>query len=440
MPPLDRREFLKQSGKATAGVTLGLSVLANGRAKAGPNDVVRVGVVGVRGRGNSHIQGFENLPDAEVVAVCDVDEEVLSNRAGALDSATGRKVKRFVDMRALFDDPDVDAVSIATPNHWHSLGGIWAMQAGKDTYVEKPCSHNIWEGRQLVNAARQTGRMCQHGTQGRSAPSIREAVAKLREGVIGEVYLAKALCYKWRNTIGKVVGPQQPPEGVDYNLWIGPAAMKPLQRQNLHYDWHWQWDYGNGDIGNQGVHEMDMARWGLGVGLPTRVTAMGGHFMFDDDQQTPNVLHAAFEYPERKKMLEFEVRHWITNHEGGFGSGESNTVGVIFYGSEGYMTVEYFGYETFLGRKREPGPSGQGAGSEWATFIAGVRSRKQEDLGVDIEEGHLSSALCHLANMSYRLGRAIDFDPASEQPIGDDDAIALMSRDYRSPFVVPAVG
>jgi hypothetical protein len=184
---------------------------------------------------------------------------------------------------------------------------------------------------------------------------------------------------------------------------------------------------------------MDMARWGLGVGLPRRVQSMGGHFLFDDNQETPNTQIAILEYPEVNKLLQFEVRHWITNHEANLGTGAQNEVGVIFYGSEGYMTVQYFEYKTFLGRNREPGPSARGAGDEYATFIAGVRSRKREALGVDIEEGHLSSALCHLANMAYRLGRTIEFDPVHEQCVGDEQANRLLTRSYREPFVVPAL-
>jgi hypothetical protein len=268
---------------------------------------------------------------------------------------------------------------------------------------------------------------------------LREAIQKLREGAIGDVYMARGLCYKWRPTIGKAGGPQATPPGVDYNLWCGPAPNKPLQRKKLHYDWHWQWDCGNGDMGNQGVHEMDMARWGLGVGLPTRITGTGGHYMFEDDQQTPNTLICTFDYPEQKKMLQFETRHWVSNYEGGFGASGENNVGVLFFGSEGYMEMEYFGYRIFLGKKREPGPKGTGNADPWATFVAAIRSGKREDLGVDIEEGHLTSALCHLGNIAYRVRRSIQFDPAKEKILGDSEASTLLTRDYRKPFVVPGI-
>ena len=393
--------------------------------------------IGLRGKGVAHIDGLESVAGAKVVALCDIDPSVLAGRADELQQRTGRKPKRFSDYRKLVEDRDIDAVSIATPNHTHTLIAIAALEAGKDVYVEKPCSHNIWEGRQLVAATRKYNRMCQHGTQGRSSPAIREAIAKLREGVIGEVYMARGLCFKWRPSIGRT--PDEPaPPGVDYDLWLGPAPQRPFNRNRFHYNWHWHWDYGCGDMGNQGVHEMDMARWGLGVGLPRKIQSSGGHFMFDDDQQTPNTLISTFEYPEQKKMLVFETRHWITNHEG-FGSGAANEVGVTFYGSEGYMQVSYFQYATYLGQNREPGPSGEAAPNEYERFIAGVRSRKHEDLGVEIEEGHLTSALCHLGNIAYRLDRTVRFDPATETFPGDEQANAMLTRDYRRPYVVPQI-
>ena len=304
MSELNRRDFLKTTsvGAGAAALTMGLKP-----AKAGANDTIRIGVIGLRGRGKSHINGFDALPGVEVVAMCDVDKSVLSQRASELEAKSQRKITRYIDMRRMFDDKSIDAVSIATPNHWHSLAGIWAMQAGKDVYVEKPLSHNIWEGRQLVKAARKYNRMCQHGTQGRSTPAIREAVQKLREGVIGDVYMARGLCYKWRPSIGKKPDAPVPP-GVHYDMWLGPAPKRAFSENRFHYNWHWNWSYGNGDIGNQGVHEMDMARWGLGVGLPTQVQSMGGQFMFDDDKEVPNTQIATFAYPEQNTMLVVEVR------------------------------------------------------------------------------------------------------------------------------------
>jgi predicted dehydrogenase len=433
---LNRRDFLETSSQAV-GVAVAV-VLGRSARTFAANDTVRVAVVGLHGRGKDHISGFHKQDGVKIVALCDVDEGVLRKRASDYEALSGHPVKCYRDMRELFDDKEVDAVSFATPNHWHALGGIWAMQAGKHAYIEKPCSHNFWEGGQLFKAARKYNRICQHGTQGRSSPAIREAVQKLNEGVIGKLYMAKGMCYKWRPAIGKAGGPQPIPPEIDYNLWLGPAAQKPLLRRQLHYDWHWQWDYGNGDMGNQGVHEMDMARWGLGVVLPSRVQSMGGHYMFDDDQETPNTLICTFEYPEEGKMLQFETRHWITNYEGGFGAHGGNNIGVLYYGSEGYMELQYFGYKTYLGKKREPGPSASGEGDHFGNFVRAVRSGRREDLTAEIEEGHLSSALCHLGNIAYRTRRTIRFDPATETILNDSEANLLLRRDYRSPFKVSA--
>lgn len=434
MKEIGRRNFLKGSAAVAAG-SLSATVSPHLMASVDVNDTVRVAVVGIRGRGRDHIQGFTKQPKVEVVAFCDVDETVLAERAQAFEQQTGKKVKTYTDMRHLFESKEVDVVSFATPNHWHALGSIWACQAGKDVYVEKPCSHNVWEGRKLVEAARKYNRVVQHGTQSRSNVAIREGIQKLKEGIIGDVYMAKGLCYKWRDTIGRTPEEAVPP-GVHYDLWLGPAPQRPFSRNRFHYNWHWHWDYGNGDIGNQGVHQMDVARWGLGVGLPRKVQASGGHFMFDDDQETPNLQITSFEYPEEKKLLVFEVRHWISNHEAGIGKGNDNEIGVIFLGPDGYMVIDG-GYRTYLGKDREPGPSARMGGDHYANFIAAVRSRSQADLNAEIEEGHLSSALCHLANIAYRTGRTLSFDPVNETFPDDEEAAALLTRSYREPFLVP---
>jgi predicted dehydrogenase len=440
----DRRSFIKSSAAAATVTTLGFNI----KTRAGsPNGTIRVAVVGVRGQGHSHIREYSRMPDVEIAALCDVDETILTQRCQELEKAGKKKPAMHSDIRKLLEDKTIDAISIATPNHWHSLMGIWACQAGKDVYVEKPCSHTYWEGRQLVAAARKYNRIVQHGTNSRSTVALREAMQKLQEGVIGDVYMARGLCFKWRDTIGKKQD-GAPPPGVNYDLWLGPAPKRPFNPNRFHYNWHWNWDYGNGDIGNQGIHEMDICRWGLGVTLPTKVCSMGGHFMFDDDQVTPNTQIANLEFNKngKKALIVFEVRHWMTNNEAGIGQRrdanglvtDSNCIGNVFYGSEGYLAIEgYNSYKTFLGKKQEPGPSRREGGSNWEIFIKAVRSRKREDLTADIEEGHLSSALMHLANISYRLGRSIDFDPAKEQIIKDQEANAMLRRKYRDPFVVP---
>ena len=429
---MDRRYFLM------GGVAAGTAIKR--RALASPNDTVRVACVGVRGRGRSHIRAYSQMPNVEIAAMCDIDESVLNAQLGAVEKAKGKRPAGYTDLRKLLEDKTIDAISIATPNHLHTLQTIWACQAGKDVYVEKPCSHDMFEARQVVAAAQKYNRIVQHGTQQRSAIG-REAVKQMREGLIGDVYMARGLCYKRRDTIGrKPVSPV--PDGVHYDLWLGPAPEHEFTANRFHYNWHWFWDYGNGDIGNQGIHQVDMARWGLGVKYPTKVSAIGGHFMFDDDQETPNTLNCAFEFNEngKKQMMEFEVRHWMSNHEGGIAEGgkDSNTIGNLFYGSKGYLAIAgYNKYTTFLGKNGEPGPTMTKGGSNFANFFEAVRNRKKETLTAEIEEGAASTVLVHLANISYRLGRTVNFDPKTLMITGDKEAAAMMTRDYRKPFVVP---
>ena len=429
---MDRRYFLMGSLAASAALRKG--------ASASPNDTVRVACVGVRGRGRSHIRAYSQMPNVEIVAMCDIDESVLNSRLSDLEKTKGKRPAAFTDLRKLLEDKSIDAISIATPNHHHTLQTIWACQAGKDVYVEKPCSHDMFEARQIVAAAQKYNRVVQQGTQQRSAIG-REAVRQMREGLIGDVYMARGLCYKRRDTISRKPV-EAVPAGVNYDLWLGPAPEHPFTANRFHYNWHWFWDYGNGDIGNQGIHQVDMARWGLGVKYPTKVSAIGGHFMFDDDQETPNDLSASFEFNDGgvKKMMTFEVRHWITNHEAGVTETEQGTVGAIFYGSEGYLTVwseDYGKYTSFLGREQKPGPTGSDLGNHFANFIDVVRSRKMDDLNAPVEEGAISTTLVHLANVSYRLGRTLHFDAATYSCTGDPEANRMFRRTYRKPFVVP---
>jgi predicted dehydrogenase len=418
----NRRTFLIASGAALTRAVAG---------KAAVNGRVRVAVLGVNGRGKDHIGGFQGLPDSEVAVLCDPDRNVVTERAQAFEQRYNRKVETETDLRRVFERQDIDAVSIATPNHWHSLAAIWACQAGKDVYVEKPASHNVWEGRKLVEAAHRYNRIVQHGVQLRSSEAVQEAVQLLRQGVIGKVYMARGLVYRWRPSIGHK--PEEPvPTYLDYNLWTGPAQMRPFSRRLVHYNWHWHWDYGNGDVGNQGIHETDMCLWGLDVGLPERITAMGDKFLFDDDKETPEVLTTLYHYPKEKKMIQFEVRHWCTNEEHGVG------VGNIFYGSEGYLLIRgYETYEVYLGQKRDKGPARKAGGNHYANFIKAVHSRKTSDQNGPVETGHLASALAHLGNISFRLGRLLQFDPSKERFVGDDEANQMLKRDYRAPFVVP---
>src|SRR5580698_509196 len=294
----------------------------------GANDRLRIAVIGLRGRGKDHLKTFANIPGVEVAAICDIDENVIAERLGTMKELGMGKPKTYGDVRKLLEDKSIDAVTVAAPNHWHSLMGIWACQAGKDAYVEKPCSHNWWEGKQLVAAANKYNRVVQHGTQSRSSVGAKEAVQHLRDGLIGDVYLSRGLCFKWRDTIGRTPK-SDVPAGVNYDLWLGPAPNRGFSKNRFHYNWHWFWDTGNGDLGNQGIHEVDTARWGLGVGFPTKVSAIGGHVMFDDDQETPNVLNVAYEFNSPnapRRLMEFEVRHWMTNHEAEIGAGGKSSL------------------------------------------------------------------------------------------------------------------
>jgi predicted dehydrogenase len=446
---INRRTFIKQGSAATGAMLWGTQ-----RAWGGANNRVRIAVVGIHGMGQTHIKEFAALPDVEVAAVCDVDENQFAPVIEKHFTKAGRaKPKTYTDIRKLLEDKDIDAITILTPNHWHALAAIWTMQAGKHVRIAKPCCHNIFEGRQLIAAAQKYSNVIvQDGCEQRSNPCAQTMAEFLQNGGLGEVYMAKGICYKSRPTI-KHFADEPVPKGVDYDLWLGPAPQRPFNQNRFHYNWHWNWDYGNGDIGNQGVHEMDIARWGLGVKLPTKVCVMGGHFLFDDDQQTPNTLLALFEFPnpagagDKKKILQFEVRGLITNREGfseGVKEGDNtymtsdrNTVGNLFYGSKGYMAKNLNTWATYLGEKREVGPAGKGLGSHYAAFIRAIREMDPKATNTSIEEGFYSCALGHLANISYRLGRSLDFDPATLRFPHDEEANRLLTREYRAPFIVP---
>ena len=481
MEKLSRRRFLEDSLLALAAASASGAVLADSGSKGrrlGPNDTIRIACIGVGGRGMSHVEAFSKMKDVEVATICDVDTIFFDKAVKEVEKNSGKTPSTVQDLRRVMEDKNIDAVSIATPNHWHSLAAIWAMQAGKDVYVEKPVSHEVSEGRRAVEAARKYNRICQAGTQSRSSTGLKEAMAYLHEGKLGKIYLARATCYKRRQSIGKTGGPQPTPETVDYSLWLGPAPMKPPTRSRFHYDWHWFWDYGNGDIGNQGIHEMDKARWGLNKHeMPHSVLGLGGRFGYEDDGETANTQLAFFDYGD--SQLIFEVRGLETPQlapvPGGIGVG----VGNIYYGTEGIMVVPSYTNAVVYDKSGNKVTDFKGSESHFRNFIDGMRSRKREDLNADIEEGHLSSALCHLANISYRLGKPEPFDMktkafgdnkeayetfgrfedhlaankvelrATQYKLGrdlelkgesfksDKEANAMLTRHYREPFVVP---
>lgn len=431
MSDLNRRSFFSMSAGAVA--TASLAARASGQ---GANDTIRAAILGVNGRGQDHMNGFTSTPGVKVAVLCDPDRTILAERAKQFEQKYGYAVETETDLRKVYERKDVDVVSVATPNHWHALAAIWACQAGKDVYVEKPGSHNIFEGRKLVEAAHKHGRIVQHGVQLRSSPAVQEAVDHLRKGTIGKVYMARGLVFRNRPSIGHFKDPDTAPETLDWNLWQGPAQERAFSKRLVHYNWHWHWNYGNGDVGNQGVHETDMCIWGLGLEtLPSEIVAMGGKFLWDDDKETPEVLSSSYYYPKTNQMIEFEVRPWYTNTEAGAG------VGNLFYGSEGWLVVKnYSTYELYLKGDKEPKFKKSDSDPlvpHFKNFIAAVRARDTKLQHGPVETAHTSAGLAHLGNIAFRLGRKLRFDPETEKFAGDTEADAMLSRKYRAPFVVP---
>jgi predicted dehydrogenase len=482
MTRFTRRRFLEDSVLAAAVAAAGTLPVAKAFAadaaqSKSPNEKLRLAIVGVGGRGGEHLRAFSSRKDIEVAYIVDPDETIGNKRADAVAKTQGRRPKYVRDMREAFDDKSLDIVSTATPNHWHSLVAIWAMQAGKDVYVEKPVSHNVLEGRVCVEAARKYNRICQAGTQCRTMTGSIEAIDYVKSGKIGEVKLARGLCYKRRKSIGPK-GNYPVPSEIDADLWFGPAEIKPVTRPKFHYDWHWQWDYGNGDLGNQGIHQMDIARWGLGVDtLSHTVLSYGGRLGYEDAGETANTQVIVHEWPT--KTLVFEVRGLETD------ALRDAKIGVIFYGSEGCVVLNSYNGGFALDNDGKVVKKFNGGGDHYDNFIGAVRSRNYKDLNGDILEGHLSSALCHTGNIAYRLGKQLSFsdvkkqlaqvksnedtqetferfsahlvdngvdikkatlgyngplafDPSTETFPGNAAANAMLTRDYRKPFVVPA--
>jgi predicted dehydrogenase len=499
MTHITRRQFVEGSVAAGLGMALGGCHEPEGRAVSpksqvrGANEDIRVAVVGINGRGGEHIRAFGDMKGVRLVALCDVDRKVLDDRAAAFEKKSGRKVETYVDIRKLLENKDIDAISIATPNHWHSLATIWACQAGKDVYVEKPCSHNPFEGRKCMEAARKYNRIVQHGTQSRSSDNWAKQVAAIASGKYGKLLVSKGAASKngsGRWSIGfKPI--KQPPETLDYDIWVGPAPMQPYHENLVHYNWHWFWDFGNGEIGNQGVHQMDIARWAIpGATLPASVISMGGRWVnsteghppYTDQAQTPNCQLTIMDFGG--PLLVFEVIG-LVDRAGLDGKKYPQNVGNEFYLEAGAIKGGKFypkgggAAEPLVAVDVKMGPGKD----HFENFIYAVRSRKVEDLNADISEGYLSAACCQLGNISYRLGGQVTgttrpevlgkheeigkswdkimetvkgtlgldlskstyqlgpmlkFDPKAEKFVGSRKADALLTRPYRKPFVVPA--
>jgi predicted dehydrogenase len=473
-----------------------------GRAQGtSPNDRLLCAVIGCNGRGGDHIGAFSGRKDVEVAYIVDVDQKVGEKACGTVEKRTGRRPKWVKDMREVFDDKSVHFISTATPNHWHALCGVWAMQAGKDAYIEKPISHDIPEGAVLVAAAKKYGRICQVGTQCRSNPAIQNAVKFMADGGIGQVNFARGLCYKRRKSIG-ALGDYPIPSEADFNLWSGPApyTSPKLTRPNMHYDWHWQRLYGNGDSGNQGPHQTDIARWGLGLNRhPNSVIAYGGRLGYQaerndpnyvDAGDTPNAEVAVYDYGD--KCIVFETRGLSVDESADieintlFGSTKGNKIGVIFYGTEGCLVQREYTHCVAYDLKGQVIKEFKGGGNHYDNFVQAVRSRNSETLNSDAFQGHLSAALAHLANISYYLGEnnkvsvkeaqgvlekvasrdqnivtlnrtvrhfrdngvdldkypmsmgpMLAFDPQKEVFTNSDAANKILHREYRAPFVCP---
>ena len=454
MKNANRRQFLESSATAAAAVA---ALPAVARAQGSPNERIRIAMVGLGGRMRGHIGSLAKIceqdKNVEIAAICDCDQKRLDAADKHYPQLAGRKLQKFTEQRKLFEDKSIDAVSFATQDHWHALQTIWACQAGKDVYVEKPATHNIWEGRKMVEAARKYKRMVQVGTQNRSSPNIVEGIRKLKEGVIGKLYMARGMAYKLRANLGK--HRRDPvPEGLDWDAWVGPAKM--VEYSNFHrHRWYWLSNFASGDISNQTVHDFDIIRWGLELDAhPTTMMSLGGRYVpgDTDDADTPNTQAFLCHWEGRELQVSFEVRHWYTNSEAEMRDkypfvAPNQCVGVIFFGSEGYMIIpDYSSYRTFLGSKYEPGPCKfDDSQIDWwiesvphfNNWIAAMRSRKHQELNADVEQGHLSTAACHLAKISNMLKRSVHIDPKTEQFIGDAEANKLLKREYREPYVVP---
>lgn len=424
-----RREFLGVAAAGTAGSVLAQGALAqDGQAakpSANPNGVtpVRVAVIGVNGQGNSLANAFAKVNGAQLVALCDVDKNVLSRRKSEFEGK-GITTRTFGDPRQVFEDDEIDAVVIATPNHLHSLLAVWALEAGKHVYVEKPVSQVVKEGRAIVDAADRTGLVCQTGTHGRSSNAIRQAIEFAQSGGIGTITCSRALCYKPRRPIGQVTGAQFVPSSVDYDRWLGPVAYQPLDRGRLHYDWHWNDKTGNGDLGNQGIHQMDIARWALGEDtLPRKVHSIGGRLGYEDDGNTPNTQVVILEYPTAP--LIFEVRGLPKNSSEQSGKWamdryQGQSIGNLVHGDKGTVRISNnYGRADAIDNDGKKIGEWKGSGDHRANFIDAVRAKDPKMLNAPIVDGHLSSACCHLGLVSHQLGNPMNASGVESVVVGD---------------------
>jgi predicted dehydrogenase len=418
-PSIDRRQFVKQTAALSASLaTFGAPAIA--RSAESPGDKLLVGVMGL-GRGLDHCNALLQISNVEIAYLCDIDDNRIDRAAKAIAAKQARAPKGIKDIRKVLDDSSIDAIFIAAPNHWHAPAAIMGCAAGKHVYVEKPCSHNPREGELLVQAARKHKRVVQMGNQRRSWPAIIEAMEKLRSGAIGRVLYARTWYNNARTTIGR--GKQIPvPSNLDYSLWQGPAPERPYVDNLVHYNWHWRWHWGNGELGNNGVHSLDLARWGLGVDYPTRVTFGGGRYHFDDDQETPDTGAATYHFGDKGAMWDDSSCHPRTNEK---------LTQITFYGEHGSLSDAGNGYKIYdvKGKEIDQGTGPGGEKGHIQNFLDCIRNGKRPNS--EIEEGHKSTLLCHLGNIAYRTGHTINVDPKTGHIIGDKEAESLWSREYR---------
>jgi predicted dehydrogenase len=419
MAPIDRRDFLKASAATLPALT------AAGAAHK-PNDKVVLAVMGVHGRGRDLVREFSGFDNVELATICDPDESVAAAALRVVDKRQKRQPKIEKDIRRVLQDKELTAVAIAAPDHWHALATIWACQAGKHVYVEKPISHNLIEGRRMVQAARKHERVVQSGTQRRSAPDYASAAEFVQSGKLGKVPFARTWIAGNRKTIGHAKdGPV--PKGVDYDLWLGPAPKRPFNPNRFHYNWHWNWDYGTGELGNNGIHALDAARWILGLDAPLRISCGGGKYYYDDDQVTPDTQVAVFDFAHT--CLIWEHRIWSKTGV------EGEPWGVTLYGEKGTLTFDKHGWHVIDGVKASD-KAGDWELPHLRNFLDCIASGKRPR--ADVEEGHKSARLCHLGNIAYRLGRTLRFDAGTETIIDDTEANKMLGRTYRKPFMLPA--
>lgn len=451
----ERRDFIKKSLMGTAGIAIGgMGLSAKSYASImGANERINVAVIGISGRGSDHVNNFcglKNSQNIQLKTLCDTDEKFWAAGCKTVADKTGVKPLTEWDMRKVFDDKEIHAVSFATPNHWHALGTIWACQAGKHVYVEKPACHNIFEGRKMIEAARKYNVRVQVGFQNRSITNVKEAIKFLHEGGIGDVFMARGLCIKPRDSFG-IAKDTEPPATLHYDRWLGPAPYRQYNEKRSHYNWHWHWDTGNGDTGNQGPHQFDIARWGLNKNEhPVSIFSSGGIYGFGPEecsQETPNTQISVSKYRDGK-ILEFETRGLYSNAE----STLNIRVGNVFFGTEGYLELDGGNWKAYRKRETEPFAGSKaeqnrvvdptfrlasGGSAHYINFLDAIRSGKDSTLNCDIIEGFYSSAAPALANISYRLGRELKFMADYEKFSNDSEADTMLTRVYRKPYVVP---